>query len=590
MYFDQAMREPDSAQFKAATTKEVDDHETRGHWKVIDRTAVPHGMRVLPSVWSMKRKRRVDTGEIYKWKARLNVHGGKQEYGVNYWETYAPMVNWSSIRLFLTVAMLNGWHSKQIDFVLAYPQADAECDLYMEAPKGFTHKFGRSKVLKLLKNIYGQRQAGRVFYLFLRKGLVDMGFQVSEIDECVFYRGDVILMAFVDNQIALSPNQASLDQLMIDLEARFDVTDEGELNDYLGVHINKRDDGTMELTQPKLTQQILDDLRLTNENTKSVPTPAVAPDSLGRCLDDPPFDQHYDYRSIVGKLLFLERCTRPDLAFSVHSCARFSSNPRESHGKAIKRIGRYLHGTHDKGLIYRPCEQSFECWADADFAGLFDPATAEWDEDTARSRSGYIITYAGCPLIWSSKLQTTISMSSTEAEYVCLSEALRSVIPMMELLKEAQACGFNAIGGTPTIHCRAFEDNSGALELANNHKFRPRTKHLNVKYHHFRSYVRRSLITVSKVASANMVADILTKPLSEAVFCPLRDILMGWSTVAAPWAQDVPLDPAPRFADPSRPGTSTAPSTKDPISPVVGTSRVKLPSHSSHTLGASPDT
>lgn len=254
--------------------------------------------------------------------------------------------------------------------------------------------------------------------------------------------------------------------------------------------------------------------------------------------DDEDFDCNFDYRAATGKLLFLEKSTRPDIAFAVHQCARFSAHPKQSHGRAIKRIGRYLVGTKDRGLVYHPNNSSFECWADADFCGLWDPDSAHWDVNTARSRSGYIITYAGCPIVWSSKLQSTISLSSTEAEYVCLSEALRSVIPMMELLKEAKEHGFDVLNGTPAIRCRAFEDNSGALELANTHKFRPRTKHLNTKFHHFRDYVRRKLISVHHVRSANMLADALTKPLADEVFCRLRDQIMGWVQPSIPFVDE----------------------------------------------------
>jgi hypothetical protein len=145
-----AMKQPDRAEFIKAMKEEVNAHTENGHWELLPCSAVPDGIKVLDSVWAFRRKRRIATQEVYKWKARLNVHGGQQEKGVNFWETYAPVVQWVSIRIFLIVALINGWHSRQLDFVLAYPQADIECDLYMAISAGFSVNGNRKDyVLKL---------------------------------------------------------------------------------------------------------------------------------------------------------------------------------------------------------------------------------------------------------------------------------------------------------------------------------------------------------------------------------------------------------------------------------------------------------
>ena len=178
--------------------------------------------------------------------------------------------------------------------------------------------------------------------------------------------------------------------------------------------------------------------------------------------------------------------TRPDIAYAVHQCARFSANPKEEHGKAVKWLGRYLRGTRDKGIYLSLKDESFQVWADADFSGNWNPDEAEHDSDTARSRSGYLITYLGVPLLWKSSLQTEIALSSTESEYICLCHSLRKVLPLMWIIQEMKELGF-PIGTTkPQINCTLFEDNSGALILAKSPAMRPRTKHINVKYHHFR--------------------------------------------------------------------------------------------------------
>jgi hypothetical protein len=140
-------------------------------------------------------------------------------------------------------------------------------------------------------------------------------------------------------------------------------------------------------------------------------------------------NKSWSYRAVIGKLNYLEKSTRPDIAYAVHQCARFSIDPREEHGKAVKAIGRYLLSTQDRGIIFKPNKDGLLCYSDADFAGNWCKELCETDVTTAKSRTGYVIKNAGCPLIWASKLQTEIALSSTESEYVALSQSLRGVIP-----------------------------------------------------------------------------------------------------------------------------------------------------------------
>jgi hypothetical protein len=182
-------------------------------------------------------------------------------------------------------------------------------------------------------------------------------------------------------------------------------------------------------------------------------------------------------------------------------------------------------------MIYSPSNQSFDVYVDASFTGDWDPTNAEWDTDTARSRTGYVILYASCPVIWASKLQTEIALSTTEAEYLAISTATREVLPLMELIQEMQKQGCGLKATTPHLHCRVFEDNSGAVELANsvkNPKMRPRTRHINTKYHHFRDKVQDGIISIHPVSTTDMLADILTKVCNEEIHTRLRKQLMGW--------------------------------------------------------------
>ena len=528
--YNDAMRAEDSPKFKSAMIKEANDHTSRGHWEVWEKRKVPEGHKILSSVWAFKRKRRIDTRAVYKHKARLNIHGGQQTHGVNYWETFSPVVNWFSIRLCMTFSLIFNWHTRQIDFVLAFPQADVECDLFMELPRGliFEGVHRSTHCVKLIKNLYGQKQAGRVWNEYLVKGLEAIDFIQSKVDECVFYKGKTILLVYVDDAILCGPSSEDIDAIIASLKNSFDVTDEGEIDDYLGVKVTRPTKDTIQLRQPHLIQQILDEVgMLPHSKTKDKAAPSST--ILRQDLDGSPFQEKWDYRRIIGKLNFLEKSTRPEIAYAVHQCARFASNPRESHANAVKYLCRYLLGTKDDGIILRPdVSKSFEVHVDCDFAGNWVKEDAMEDPSTAKSRTGYVISYAGCPVIWSSKLQTEVVLSTTESEYVGLSESLRIAIVMMNLLKEMQEQGVDIPKTNPVVYCKLFEDNAGAIHLAKAPKMRPRTRHINQKYHHFREWVKSGLIEILPIDTLEQPADLFTKPLDVASFIKHRKSVLGW--------------------------------------------------------------
>ena len=211
--------------------------------------------------------------------------------------------------------------------------------------------------------------------------------------------------------------------------------------------------------------------------------------------------------------------------------ACFSASPKVEHGKATKWLGRYLLGTKDKGIILTPDpSKGMEIYADADFAGAWDPKLAGEDIDTARSRHGYIITYAGVPLLWKSQMQGEIALSSTESEVIGLSAALRTAIPLQHVPNEMKDLGFDILPNGPTVHCKAFEDNNGALAIAKVPRMRPRTKHINVKYFHFVEYTSRENAPFSfeRIDTEEQPADMLTKPLALPGLVRHRKWLLGW--------------------------------------------------------------
>lgn len=528
-YLHKALKAPDSEEFIKAMDKEVQAHEEGQNWIIVDRDDIPEGKAVGPSVWAMRRKRDIATQTVYKWKARLNFHGGKHQKGIDFWETYAPVASWAAIWLVIMIAVFGVWYTKQLDFVLAFPQAPVETELYMEIPQGYAVKGDpKKKALKLINNLYGQRQAGRVWNKFLTKGLVSIGFVQSKHDEYIFWRNNVIIVIYTDDTIVTGRLEADVDQAIKDIGSIFEITHKPKVEDFLGVKID-RDvvTGTVSFTQPHLIDSIIRDLGL-NEDSTSRSIPALVSVVIHKHENSPAHEADWRYRSLIGKLNYLAKSTRPDIEYAVHQCARFTSDPREEHTKAVKLIGRYLLATRDKGMVCKPDRELMTCYVDANFSGDWLPETAMDDSATALSRSGYFLRYSGCPVVWASKLQTEIALSSTESEYISLSQSLREVIPLMCLIKEMKDNGFDLPVETPEVHCKLFEDYNGALEMAQTPKMRPRTKHLNIKYHHFRGAVEEKLVTIHRVSTEEQMADIFTKPLGLSLFAKFRMMIMGW--------------------------------------------------------------
>jgi hypothetical protein len=213
-------------------------------------------------------------------------------------------------------------------------------------------------------------------------------------------------IGYTENSILAGPDEQELDQIIEDMKGAglVDLTVEGDLSDFLGVEISRKQDGTIHLTQPHLIDSILADLRLDRQSglaTKQ--TPAAANQLLRRCRNSEEFDGHFNYRSIIGKLNYLEKSTRPGISYAVHQwCVRLSAAPKTEHAKALKWLGHYLIVTRDKGLIFNPKAQSFDCHVDASFSGDWDRERVLEDIDTARSQTGFVISYASSPIIWTS--------------------------------------------------------------------------------------------------------------------------------------------------------------------------------------------
>lgn len=281
--FTQAMRQEDRGEFIKAMMKEVQDHEEREHWALVLRSTIPKGVKTIQAIWSFKRKRFPD-GTLNKHKARLCAHGGMQQWGENYWETYSPVVNMLSVRLILAIAHIHNLDSKSIDFVLAFPQAELDVDIWMELPRGMVPECDEGNkhlyVLKLKKNLYGLKQASFNWFDKLKTGLIDRDFKPSKVDPCLYFKSGMIVLTYVDDCIIVGDDMKEIDKFVKSMQngpENFILTDEGDIDKFLGIEIKRLDDKRFEMSQPFLIERICTTLGLMDNdweneaNTKKTP-------------------------------------------------------------------------------------------------------------------------------------------------------------------------------------------------------------------------------------------------------------------------------------------------------------------------------
>ena len=522
----QALKSDNAAHWIKALESEVRSLEAIGTWSRVERSTLPSNTKVMKNTWALRVKR-LPSGEFLKFKARLCVRGDLQVHGENFWETYSPVVSWPLIRILFVLSAMYGLCSRHIDFTNAFAQSFLQEEIYMELPQGFDAD--KSKyVLKLRRSLYGLKQSAMNWFNTLSSALRAYGLDQSQLDPCLFYGKRLIVVIYVDDCLLFSSLLKPINHLINTLSKTFPLTDEGDITAYLGIEVSRPDKNTFHLKQPSSINKLLSLVGL-DDSSKACLTPAIVnppPPKTGTVAT-----YTWSYATAIGILIWIAFNTRPELAFATSQAAKYTADPKQEHFRLVVRIARYLLGTRDKGMIISPelTSPTFDVFVDASFAGDFVAANPDisWDSSLLRSRCGHVICFAGVPLLWVSKLATEIALSTTEAEYIALSNSLRDVEPVRHVLLQVnKSLGLDI--PIPTLHCTVFEDNNGAIQLATTPKLRPRTRHIGVKYHHALDKIRQGLISIKKIDTELQRADIFTKALPVDSFTRLRKFLLGW--------------------------------------------------------------
>jgi histone deacetylase 1/2 len=380
----------------------------------------PRGKNIIGCKWVYKIKQKAD-GSVDRYKARLVAKGYKQQYGIDYEDTFSPVVKAATIRIVLSVALSQGWSLRQLDVQNAFLHGVLEEEVYMQQPPGYVDPQRPDYVCKLDKALYGLKQAPRAWYARLCGKLQQLGFVPSKADTSLFYYrkggNTLFVLVYVDDIIVASSSSRATSALLADLQADFSLKDLGDLHFFLGIEVKRGSHG-LTLTQERYAMDILK--RSGMHRCNAIDTPLSSTEKLSvESGDKLGPDDATNYRSVVGALQYLT-LTRPDIAFAVNKVCQFLHTPTTVHWSAVKRILRYVRGTINLGLSIRRSKSTLvSAFSDADWAGCVDDR---------RSTGGFAVFLGDNLISWTARKQPTVSRSSTEAEYKALANATAEML------------------------------------------------------------------------------------------------------------------------------------------------------------------
>ncbi|GJY25400.1 retrovirus-related pol polyprotein from transposon TNT 1-94 [Tanacetum coccineum] len=498
--FKQAMTEPS---WIDAMQEEIHEFERLEVWELVP---CPNNMFLIKLKWIYKVKTD-ESGGVLKNKARLVAQGFRQEEGIDFEESFAPVARIEAIRIFVANAAHKNMTIYQMDVKTAFLNDELKEEVYISQPEGFVDQYNPSYVYKLKKALYYLKQALRAWYDMLSSFLISQQFSKGAVDPTLFTRharNDILLVQiYVDNIIFASTNTAMCNEFANQMTTKFKMSIMGQIPFFLGLQISQSPRGIF-INQSKYAFEIVKKYGL--HSTDSVDTSMIENKKLDEDLQGKQVDATH-YRVMIGSLMYLT-FSRPYLNYVVCLCARYQAKHTEKHLQAVKLIFRYLNGTINMGLWYsKDTDMSLTAYADADHAGC---------QDTRRSTSGSA-QFLGDKLVsWSSKKQKSTAISSTEAEYIALSGCCSQILWMRSQLTD-YGFQFNKI----PLYC----DNKSAIALCCNNVQHSRAKHIDIRYHFIKEQVENGIVELYFVRTEYQLADIFTKPLPRERFNFLIDKL-----------------------------------------------------------------
>jgi hypothetical protein len=499
---EEARRSPKAVEWELAARLQIQKLKENKTWYLIPPNQARS--RPIPSRWVFNVKRDGDS-VVTEYKGRVVACGNFQQFGTNFTETHSPVANEVTIRVLLAMANHFNWEIRQADFKSAYLNGKLDEEIYMEQPPGFAEPGKEDYVCRLLKSIYGLRQAGRVWYDALCKLLYSLGFKRASYDHALFTRiqGESIIFLgiHVDDELMVGNKKTDLIALEKTINNQFSLKILGDAKYYLGLTIKRdRDKGLISLGQASYIDEAV--IRFGLEDAKAASTPLPPGIKLGRELCPSDADEikqmaKVPYRELIGLLLWIARGTRPDISYAVNMLCQVLDNPGRIHWECAKRVVRYLKGTRDYRLTYGHTRDGLIGFSDSNFAS---------PDLGYKSLSGFAFLFDGGAISWSAKKQPIVTLSTAEAEYVALTHAARELVWIRNLISELLQ-PFKL----PTI---LFADNRSSILIAQSpNTFHPRTKHIALRFHYIRDVVSSKVISLVWIDTHSNIADLFTKSL-----------------------------------------------------------------------------
>ena len=437
-------------------------------WSIED---LPAGYTAIPCSEVVRVKRGPD-GEIQKYRVRIVAGGHRQVQGVNYTKTFSTAAKMPTVRAVLANAAHQDWEIEHVDVKSAYLNAELKETIYMKAPRGVLKEGQEGKVLRLKKGLYGLKQAGRGWYLeMLRVFMKELGFLCSSVDHSVFYQQNgkthMIVAIATDDMVVTSKQASDAEKFKSDIKKFWDITDDGPIKWFLGFEIKRdRDARTISINQRAYIKLMVEKFRLTNAKPVSTPMEPGTQYSIDQCpssINQMLKMQEVPYSEAVGSVLWPAVVSLPDVVFAVGVFSQFIQNPGPAHWEGLKRVINYLGSTKNLWLTFGgKREDMIKGFSDADWAG----------QKHRHSISGYLFHHGVGAILWSSKKQNIVALSSTESEYIAQTHAAKEGIWLRSFVNEVQGQNQNPL----TIFC----DNQGAMALAKDNKYHARMKHIDL--------------------------------------------------------------------------------------------------------------
>jgi hypothetical protein len=484
------------SKWREAVKLELNNLIRFGTWRYVKR---PRDHVVVSTKWVFDVKRSGD-GRIDRFKARLVARGFSQREGLDFEDTFAPVIRLESLRILFAIAASYGLQAHLLDATNAYVGSKIDKQIYMEIPEGIDPKSHDPKdVCEILQSLYGLRQSAYLWNQKVKKFVTSIGFQQSTADPGVFIndRG-VIIALYVDDILIFSKSTKDIESTKDQLKRFHPMKDLGLATKILGIRITWKKN-SIQLDQQFYAQSILEEFGMMNAKPQAIPlSPSIdLNDTSSRKL---PQDLHAQFRQIIGRLTYLAGGTRLDIQFTVNRLSQHLADPRDIHHKASKHLLRYIKATIHYRISYRK-----DCRTKGSdlLTGYSDSSYG--NATKYRSTSAYIFTMAEGPISWCSRKQPITATSTTEAEYIAAAEAAKHAIWIKHFLFSIR----KGLKGPVQLGI----DNQGALALASNPVNHLRSKHIRIRYHAIRDYIEHGDITTIYIPTSEMLADGLTKAI-----------------------------------------------------------------------------